>query len=501
MATYYVRTTGNNGNNGTTPATAWQTLGYALGSTSGFASGDVLYVGAGSYRELVTITMQTPTAETKIIGDFDGSKTGDAGEIIWTAYTTNDTTAPATTSAVIIMNGKDFLTFENITFIGADSSTAQCINAVAAHARNITLRNCTFLPGRTNTGPLIIHTSTFGEAANWLIERCRFYHTNSSSQGTIYFTLNTSASGANYNSNIIIQNCFFFLSGSYGVRADGNTANTFKGGGVIVRNNTCFGNFFQVGNSAVDSTGEFPCLAYNNLIMTGGTAFNANVAGQIATDYNRVWAVTPYTNVTGGANDVSGNTYAPLVDIGQSFTLESMGRPFGTPLSAPLLGFGSSGSVALDSDYLNRPRPAGGQILKAVGALEKHDTAVKETTTVQGGSVAIAITGMGDHDLLIPVDAASTTISIYARYDTNHGTTNKPQVALLANSELGMSLSVTPEEAAMGYKEVKTMTSAANTWEQLTFTAFTPTQSGVVVLRVMSRSAATTGKAFFDTIA
>ena len=64
MTTYYVRTTGNNASAGTSPATAWATLTKALGA-SGIASGDTVYVGAGTYRETVTVAMTSPTAEIR----------------------------------------------------------------------------------------------------------------------------------------------------------------------------------------------------------------------------------------------------------------------------------------------------------------------------------------------------------------------------------------------------------------------------------------------------
>jgi hypothetical protein len=73
------------------------------------------------------------------------------------------------------------------------------------------------------------------------------------------------------------------------------------------------------------------------------------------------------------------------------------------------------------------------------GALEAHDTAAKETTTTDAGSVGLVINGPGSHEFLIPVDATSTTISVKMQYDANHGTTNKPQAILLANGEIGVT--------------------------------------------------------------
>lgn len=123
---------------------------------------------------------------------------------------------------------------------------------------------------------------------------------------------------------------------------------------------------------------------------------------------------------------------------------------------------------------------------RAPGAMQNHDTAAKESTTTDSGD-GIVIPGPGSQEFIVPVDATSTTISIKARYDSNHGTTNKPQATLVANGEIGVTT------------ETKTMTSAADTWETLTFSAITPTGKGDVIVRLISRSDTPYGRAFFDT--
>jgi hypothetical protein len=53
MATYYVRTTGNNANAGTSEGAAWADPGYASGNT---VSGDIIWIDSGTY----TLTTSTP---------------------------------------------------------------------------------------------------------------------------------------------------------------------------------------------------------------------------------------------------------------------------------------------------------------------------------------------------------------------------------------------------------------------------------------------------------
>ena len=154
---------------------------------------------------------------------------------------------------------------------------------------------------------------------------------------------------------------------------------------------------------------------------------------------------------------------------------------------SPLLGFGSTGAPAVD--ILNITRPAGGASLNnAVGAQERHNSWVKETTTVRTGSLAISCTGPGDQSFQVPVDAASTTVSVYMRFDTNHGTTNRPQMIVSNGTECGVA------------EATATMTAAADTWEQVSLT-FTPARAGIVTVRLVSRAAAGGGKAYADDFA
>ena len=160
------------------------------------------------------------------------------------------------------------------------------------------------------------------------------------------------------------------------------------------------------------------------LICPGGPALSAITVGQIIEDFNRIISTTPRTNVSVGANSIDNFAHALLLDLGFSEQIGFAHRSYFLSTDGQdrrCLGLASSGAPAVD--ILNRPRPAGGaSILKAVGAYERHNTAVQETSVTQAGSSAIKIIGPGDHQFQIPVDAVSTVISIYTRYDTNHDT-------------------------------------------------------------------------------
>ncbi len=483
MTIYYVRKTGNDGAVGTSPATAWATIGKALGA-AGIASGDTVYIGAGVYREVVTIAIGA-SAETKIIGDVDGAQTGDAGEVQLTAYTTNDKTLPSS-SSLVSMTTQNYLTFEKIVFVqGLDYVVG------TTSGTNITFRDCSFI-GNPAAGQIAIdYVQGSGPiAAHWLIERCLFLHVyGATSTIEIYLC---QADVPDYDADFVVQNCLF-IGGGYGwaVGVFPTQSGTGQGGGVILKNSTVIGAneamrvFDGVGGSAF----AVPCVVQNCFIYSGDSyAVQAQTLGEIVEDYNIISSGFPRSNVAAGAHSVSDGSYAPLLHFGQELQRGAVLRPFGTPTdNSPLLGFGNAANAPA-VDVFNRIRPAGGQsISNAVGAYERHDTGAKEVTVVDSSPASVKIVGPGDHEFKIPVDAVATTISVKARYDANHAATNKPQAILLASPEIGVAT------------ETKTMTAAANTWETLTFAAQTPTAKGVITVRLISRAAAGNGIAYFDT--
>lgn len=495
MTQYFVSPHGSDSNNGLGPDPAhatnkpWLTLAKALGA-AGIASGDSAQICPGTYRETVTVAMTSATVETIVHGDVDNSSgfkdgsgnTVPGGDIIWTAYTTNDTTNPST-SRTLSATTKDYLTFENILFIGGNLG-GSCVSLTTSE--NCEFSRCVFIPGAQ--GATFNITPAVDIASNLLLDSCVVI----AAGGNLGINLAPPTSTtADYDLAITIKNCL--LTGGSGggpFRVTPSGANSFKPGGVTFYNCTIWGGSDNV-NTQVNSSTTHTVKIYNSVLFSGNVGLNANASGQIVEDYNIIYAATPRTNVTAGANSKASSpfTYALLWEAGQAEIAGRLPRPWLMPMKAsPLLGFGNQ-SGSPDVDFLNRPRPAGGEnTAKGIGYLERHDTAARETSTVRTGSNAIVITGPGDHDFAVPVDAVATTLSIYGRYDTNHATTNKPQMKVLNGGECGVA------------DATATMTAAVDTWEQLSLT-FTPTRQGIVTIRLISRSAANTGKAFFDDFA
>jgi len=495
MSLYYVRTSGSDLNDGTTPATAWRTIGKALG-TSGISSGDTVHIGGGLYREIITVAMVDPTSETFVIGDTFGAETGDAGEVRITNYLTDDKSGP-TDQSLVTLNGRSHLTFQGITFFAAYSASSvesHLINATADASTYISFEKCTFfLFDQSYTGCVIAawYSSAINDLVlHWLIDRCLILSDPSDAGIWCRFSGDYTA---NTDIDFVVQNCLVYSIWLYSVvffQGD-PLRSIFPGGGKII-NCTC------LGDSKICTTiywnNVVPASVTNSLVITaeGNYSLGTNVAGSLVEDYNLLFGTsTPRpASISPGAHTITGIQYAPLFHWGQEFQLGALGRPLGTPtVGSPLLGFGDSGD-APTFDVLSRPRPAGGQsTLKAVGAYERHDTGIEDTSIYDSAPASVKIIGPGDQDFELPVNPVSTNVTVMGYYNAAHSSGSPPQAQLLANPLIGLSSGST-----------LTMTEPEDTWEQLAFPTFVPTDYGVVTLRCISRSSSGSGAAWFDSI-
>jgi hypothetical protein len=480
MTVYFVRKTGDDGNAGTSTATAWLTIGQALGA-SGISSGDTVYIGAGVYRECVTVGMVSATAETFVIGDVDGSQTGDAGEIIWTAFVDGDDTTPSGDPTLDLAT-RDYLTFRKMTIIAGDGVL---INAWTPTAQHITFTDCAlFAMG----DEWLYFQAAAGEQAHWLLDRCILV-------SYVGYGMDVTAirgASADIDLDFTISNCLLFMSGAGGntINVTGYEGGSYYPGGISILNCSFVGGHYQIAVTKWSST--YPVNIFNCIFLAPSNYhISAEASGMVSQDHNYfAWTDEDgCENVTPGVHNKGWTEICPLLHVGQEIMFGKMLRPFLSPVAgSPLLGFGNqAGGPSVD--ILNRPRPAGGGSTdNAVGYLERHDTAQRDDT-IADVAPGIKIAGPGDHDFYIPVDATATTISVKARYDAAHDVTNKPQAMLLANPAIGVTA------------ETLTMSAAADTWETLTFAAQTPTMKGVVRVRLISRAAAGDGCAYFDTFA
>jgi hypothetical protein len=479
--TYYVDpVNGLDANNGLGPDASavtnkpWKTIGKALGA-SGASSGDTVYLSpSGYYREEVTVAA-TPASTLSVLGDpanAQGFKTSGGtlvtpGPIVWTAYLTNDKTAP-TAGSVLTPGGKSNLAFQGIMFVGATATVAIAANSAST---NLSFTTCAFSTLGATAGTVNIST-TFNVAANYTFDRCLFCP----GTGTNTITLG-SGTGADYDSKIVFQNCVIpSMGGNFFLTITSAAANANFGGGVIIRN--CFVGCPPMTTTAARVSTTIPCKVVNTLVANTSavTAFVANTSGQITEDYNLIYSATARTNVTAGTHSISDHSYAPMFHFGQERIWGQLQRPYGEPMiNSPALGFGNDGSQT-SYDGLNRPRPAGGQSASpAAGWLERGNTAAQATTpTPAAGTHVWEGTGPWYQEFLLPVSSGvATTIAVDEQHDGSY-TGTKPTLQILSGAQIGVG------------DQLVTSTGGSGSNNTITSASFTPTGTGWVKVRLIS---------------
>jgi hypothetical protein len=356
LTDYFVRPGGSNSNTGTGSGTgsAWLTFAKPFTSGSGVVGGDTVYIAPGTYREQVTVTI-TPTSTVTVVGDYTASRFSDldGGEVVVTAYTTNDTTLPAS-NPVLNLNGKSFLAFSGITFVGAPGGSLGAIYGSASH--DLAFTRCTVVgpPAAVNAIDLLPPTDA---AANLLIDGCLILAGFSATGIALSPATSTTA---DYSLASTIRNTVVLGGGTgEGINLNRNGAGAFSGGGVQIDHCTLFGGGYGVRlTQATASNMRYPIvvthcafLAQGSTPMaTGGTAST----GAIVQDFNYLWG-TGLSNVLAGTETVDA-AYAPRLAFGQEWLSGLRPRPFLTPLAgAPQLGFsnkqlayGAAGTTASD---------------------------------------------------------------------------------------------------------------------------------------------------------
>lgn len=352
MATYYVRTTGNDANAGTSAGAAWKTLGKALGA-SGATGGDTVWVGAGHYRETVSVGA-SPASTLSINGDVDGLNTGDAGEVLWSPHTSGDFAAPS--GLPLRFNSKNYLAFSDIRFIGGSNNPA-CVS-IQSGCHDFSFTRCEFVEGAGNLG-LVALSVAANTACNGTFDRCTWALQQANGLEVTAATSGT----ADYDIGLTVKNCVAFglvaggLSAAWGAATSGALA--FKPGGFTLQH--CYAmtssNGFRINSSSWSTS--ITAAVYNCLFMCS-TGILSGAAGQIVEDYNFFKCGTARSNVTAGANS-QGNQSWPLTHL-EWFTWINTGRPpvppFMPRVGSGLLGWGQQSGMPT-TDFGGRTRPAG----------------------------------------------------------------------------------------------------------------------------------------------
>ena len=363
--------------------------------------------------------MTSATVETFVIADVTGEFTGDAGDVIWTAYTTNDKTAPSA-SRCYSSNSRDFMTFRGFTVVGGGSTGASGMYCNSA-STNHKFEQITFLISVAQTGMLYFDIAA-NVSAGHVVDRCIFVSFTTGNMRSLDILPATSGS-ADYDIGVTVKNCKFISHSAQTSNIDfvPSGALSFKPGGLRVDNCTFFGGARGVQTAANSST-SIPCLVYNSVFMGHSTGdLVANASGQITENYNLFYSATPRTNVTAGANSRAvspPSDYAPLFEVGQSFFTGRNPRPFLSLLpSSPLLGWGAQVGGP-STDILGLARSAG-SILKGDNGIVSSATDLTLTDTsklfpsgeFKGYSVRI-LTGIGSGQVKTINDNNTGTLNV-----------------------------------------------------------------------------------------
>jgi hypothetical protein len=338
MATYYLNNnTGSDSANGQTPATAWGSFAYAVGATSGFASGDTLWIAPGEYRgSYQAFAMTSPVAETFIKGDVSGANPGVApGDVILNGL---DDGPIDQNGGGVDLAGRDNLTFEDLTFLGTYGVYADHTLAVSS---TIKFKRC-YLHGTADGLWLQV---PFNTNIAWTFEQCYIWGWSDA----FNVTARSSGAGADFNVGLSFSDCF--LAGGFNKSAylnvDTGGGSSFKPGGVSFLRCTMMGDL-----AAADANWSttIPCT-FQDCAIVGRV--NANTAGQIIdSGHNIAYALL---NVTQAASSRAAFPTANMpLSMGHEFVLWGLpARPAFSPLLPGALGIGSTPTTDLTGRSAN----------------------------------------------------------------------------------------------------------------------------------------------------
>ncbi len=485
MATYYVRKTGDDAAAGTSAGAAWLTIDKAANTV---AAGDTVYVGAGTYREQVT--MDTSGSSGSVIrfeADVTGEQTGDAGLVVISAFSDSNT---ASAGACWFPDEKTFIEVAGFVMQGGTSAVVFDIPSGNPNYEGVVFEDCVFIAGPNEVDhafKLDFAQATTPTNAGLTIRRCVYLN------GGNEFEWDGNET-AEQDLKVTIENCVFVLNGGNSIGAsqalfwDVVTTGTYGSGGVTFSNNSVYGTPFAVVVDHGTST-TYP-VAVRNCVISAGVCLNKGTSndGALTSNYNSL--LGDVTNVTLGGNDrQETSTWMPagIADIplyrfwGWSpFQPWEEMRPPGDDDWSSLIG-DANAADAPATDLYNFPRPMHGTADDR-GAVEGRARLEPETTTKRTGDTAGRFDGAGRHIVTCPVAASSTTVSVYARKDSSY-TGTAPQ----------LKVSRIPGVA----DQTDTHTAAADTWEELTVT-FTPSAAGVAIIELISNDTSAGGQCFFD---
>ena len=408
MATYYVRTDGNNNNAGTGSSTsaAWATVAHALGGTgtaSGVVGGDTIYIAPGKYAGL-TVGV-SPSSTLNVIGDPSATQFANAmlpGPVY--ISNTQDRSTAAAQVAITISSKNNFL-FRNLV-LGGMTTTA---------SHNLTIDRC-YMHMYQGFVSTLIMTFSAGVNANLLITNS-FFQTGGFGSRPVDITCGNHSTP--YQSTIRIYNCDLMdTASSNAIRITSNNAYD-----IIISN--CL---IQMG---IEHTGTYSSAV--KVINTVLQTISSNTTGNIIENYNMFLSSLSAnrTNVTAGFNSFV--AYAPLL-FGDVLTQNSLGpyhkkTPSETVFNQ-LVGYGTD-TDAPTTDFFGRiyssPRPIGLLTPSSLQGTSSYFPSERNASTI---TIAPGSTSQSIELYLGATGLTASTAGLSARYNrTRTASVNIPLVA------------------------------------------------------------------------
>lgn len=342
MATYYVRTDGNNANTGTGPATnqAWQTITYAFTNMTLTTGVNTLYIAPGVYRESPTLTVTPTSSNTLVIsGDpasaqFSGIT---AGQIRITGATSDSVRSAGGTR--INLGSKNYTTLQNVVI---ESVTDGLTFGLDIRGNNVTVKecvfNCTHVATPIGSAINIQPSTATGNAIS--IRNNIIYGT----QVGIYVYLPSSSTGISgveiLNNRLVLQNNAY---GAYCYAQSGsNIASILFSNNVILSGSV--GLLFANGNTTDKH------IVQNSVIAYCSTGIQSSTGSQVTQRNNIINCITQITNVASDATTITSDFLG--IDVGQNL-LQGFGSiaPLGTLQNSRNTAFGVATSAPVTDAY------------------------------------------------------------------------------------------------------------------------------------------------------
>jgi len=432
MTTRYVGKGGSDSNNGLSWANRKLTLNGV--EDTPIVAGDTVYVGPGTYRELLTMDV-TGTDSSHIItyiADISGANTDGIGGLVRLTGSDNDQTV---TRSTLITGG----TMSYRTFRGFYCDIYNYGIRVTTQADNIVIEDCIFAP---SVGGFYQSVDLYF-VTNSTVRRCMFMGTRNSSNGYgVWFQYNAGYTGSN-----LVEDCIFTSLNS-GVRNYYSRGNTIK-------NCLFMGCHYGIANDTIGTATK--TLVYNCIITACSSGLWSNPAESSYTEnYNSFFGnyTNRSTSVSVGANS---NAYpASFVPKLLSQGIDIPWDIFHLSPWSQIKTITGTSEATEDLFGLSRPATSG---KKSRGPIQYSDI-IHDAVTKRTGYKSMKFEDAGRRQIIVPCTAISTTVSIYCNRGASYAGTN-PQIVI---KQPGQSDRTT------------TSGSAAETWEQLTDT-FTPASS------------------------